>query len=91
MRENSQALTQNTKLIIYMKKIVRRITERLFGRKYYAVIIGEAGSDRYDLASQIHPTRCSAMAHRRRIEQTRAYMYVTTISFRTHHPITGKP
>ena len=74
-----------------MKKIVRRITERLFGRRYYAVIIGEAGSDRYDLASQIHPTRESANEHRRRIEQTRAYLYVTTITFRTHHPITGKP
>lgn len=70
-----------------MKKIVERITTRLFGRKYYAVIIGEAGSDRYDLASQIHPTKQSAQQHRQRIEQTRAYIYVTTVTFRSHHPI----
>lgn len=72
-----------------MKKIVFRITRRLFGRKYYAVIIGEAGSDRFDLASQIHPTRQSAEAHRRRIEQTRAYVYVTTVAFRTRHQISN--
>lgn len=72
-------------------KAIHRITTRLFGRKYYAVIVGEAGSDRYDLASQIHPTRQSAQAHRRRIEQTRAYLYVTTVCFRTHHPITPQP
>lgn len=70
-----------------MNKIARRITERLFGRRFFAVIIGEAGSDRYYLASQIHPSRQSAEAHRRRIEQTRTFVYVTTVTFRTHHPI----
>ncbi len=67
-----------------MKTRWKRWADRLFGHKYYAVIVGEAGSDRYDLASQIHPTAASAAAHRARIMQTRAYVYITTITFRTH-------
>lgn len=66
-----------------MKTRLKRWADLLFGHKYYAVIIGEAGSDRYDLASQIHTTAASAAAHRERIIQTRAYVYITTITFHT--------
>jgi hypothetical protein len=45
-----------------MKTHLKKISERLFGRRYYAVIVGEAGSDRYDIASQIHASRASAEA-----------------------------
>ena len=67
-----------------MRKILLKIFRLLFGRVYYAVIIGETGSgDRYDIASQIHHTRASADAHRRRIEQTRSFIYIETIRFRS--------
>ncbi len=59
------------------------MTRFLFGDVYYAVIIGERGSDRYDLASQIHTTRSSAEAHRQRINETRTYIYIETIRFRS--------
>lgn len=59
------------------------MTRFLFGDVYYAVIIGERGSDRYDLASQIHTTRASAEAHRQRINETRTYIYIETIRFRS--------
>ncbi len=65
-----------------MKKLFKEITNFVLGKRYYAVIIGERGSNRYYVASEIHTTRASAEAHRQRIEQTRAYVYITTISFR---------
>ncbi len=68
-----------------MKRLFSAISEFLFGRVYYAVIIGERGSDRYDIASQIHLTRASAEAHRHRIEETRTYVYIETVAFRSRH------
>jgi hypothetical protein len=66
-----------------MKRLLKEMTRFLFGDVYYAVIIGERGSDRYDLASQIHTTRASAEAHRQRINETRTYIYIETIRFRS--------
>ena len=65
-----------------MKRLFEEITTFLFGKRHYAIIIGERGSDRYYVASEIHATKSSAEAHRRRIEETRAYQYITTITFR---------
>ena len=73
-----------------MKTLFQEISAFLFGKVYYAVIIGERGSDRYDLASLIHPTRESAEAHRRRIDETRTYLYIETIRFRSRRLIIGK-
>ena len=64
-----------------MKTHLKKLSERLFGHQYYAVIVGEAGSDRYDIASQIHLDRASAEAHRLRIMQTRSFVYITTVRF----------
>lgn len=65
-----------------MKRLFEAITDFVFGTRCYAVIIGERGSDRYYVASEIHLTRSSAEAHRRRIEETRTYVYITTVTFR---------
>ena len=65
-----------------MISLFREMIRFVCGTRYYAVIIGERGSDRYYVASEIHATRSSAEAHRRRIEETRAYVYITTVSFR---------
>jgi len=65
-----------------MKRLFEEITTFLLGKRYYAVIIGERGSDRYYVASELHTTKASAEAHRRRIEQTVAYQYITTVTFR---------
>lgn len=66
-----------------MKRLFEEIMTFLFGQRCYAVIIGERGSgDRYYIASQVHFTRESADEHRRRIEQTITYVYITTVTFR---------
>ena len=66
-----------------MKQLFQAISTFLFGTKCYAVIIGERGSgDRYYLASTIHQSLAEAEAHRRRIEETRTFVYITTVTFR---------
>ena len=70
-----------------MKRLLKEMTRFLFGDVYYAVIIGERGSDRYYIASEIHTTRASAEEHRRRIEQTRTFVYITTIKFRWRYEV----
>ena len=39
-----------------MKRCINFILNALYGREYYAVIVGERGSDRFDLTSRIHRT-----------------------------------
>lgn len=65
-----------------MRTFIQHMADRLLGKRYYAIIIGEKGSDRYYMASEIHATKESADAHHRRIEETRTYVYITTITFR---------
>ena len=65
-----------------MNRLFREIIHFVWGTRYYAVIIGELGSDRTYIASELHTSRSAAEAHRRRIEETRAYVYITTVSFR---------
>lgn len=74
-----------------MKTLLKNLSERLFGHQYYAVIIGEAGSNRYDIASQIHPDRASAEAHHLRIMQTRSFVYITTVKFRSKRSLAPCP
>lgn len=64
-----------------MKRLWNKLRELFAGNRCYAIIIGERGSDRYYVASEIHHSLASAEAHRRRIEQTRTYVYITTITF----------
>lgn len=66
-----------------MRRLFEEIMTFLLGQRCYAVIIGERGSGgRYYIASQVHFTRESAEEHRRRIEQTITYVYITTVTFR---------
>lgn len=68
-----------------MKKKVQNIINRIFGYRYYAVIIGRQGTDIYEIASTIHRSKKEAQEHRRRIEDTRTFIYIETISFRSHN------
>jgi hypothetical protein len=64
-------------------KAIQKIIDRLFGHRYYAVIIGVQGSGIYEIASQIHRTKKSAEEHKQRIYGTHTYIYIETISFRS--------
>ena len=71
-----------------MKNPITAIIDRIFGRKYYAVIIGRQGSGIYEIASTIHRSRHSADTHRQQIQLTRTFIYIQTISFRSRNDFT---
>lgn len=68
-----------------MKNPITSIINRVFGHKYYAVIVGLQGAGIYQIASAIHRTKKGAQEHRQRIEATRTFIYIETITFRSHN------
>lgn len=66
------------------KTVLQAIIDHIFGHKYYANIINTRGTDKCELSSFIHRTREDADRHRREIEGTYSFLYIETISFRSH-------
>ena len=64
-------------------KSIKNLYHRIFGYRYYAIIIGTQGSGIYEVASQIHRTKKSAEEHKQRIYGTHTYVYIETIKFRS--------
>jgi hypothetical protein len=63
--------------------VLESIIAHIIGHKYYANIINTRGTDRIEMSSFIHRSREEAEAHRKQIEETRTYLYLETISFRS--------
>lgn len=55
----------------------------LFGRKYYANIVGTRGTDRTEICSYIFHSRAEADHHRATLDTTRSFLWLETISFRS--------
>lgn len=55
----------------------------IFGHKYYANIINTRGTSHIEMSSFIFSSREDADEHRKVIEETRSYIYVETVSFRS--------
>ena len=67
-----------------MKETVfQAIVAHIFGHKYYANIVNTRGTNICEVSSFIHRTKEDALVHRREIENTRSYLWVETISFRS--------
>lgn len=64
---------------------MKKIIERIFGKKYYAVIILTRGIEKYEIASEIHSTPESAQEHCKRIATTLSFEAVEVVSFRSRN------
>ena len=62
---------------------MKRIINRLFGRKYYANIINLRGTGTCEVSCHIYKTKEEADAHRDSLLDNRSYMYVETVTFRS--------
>ena len=62
---------------------MKRVIEKLFGRRYWANVINTRGTDKCELCCFIFRTRAEADEHRRTIDGTVSFMYVETVSFRS--------
>ena len=63
---------------------MRKLLIRMFGRKYYANIINLRGTGKCEISCNIFRTKKEAEQHRDSLRDNRSYMYVETITFRSH-------
>lgn len=63
--------------------VLKEIIAFLFGRKYYANIVGTKGTDKTELCSYIFHTKEEANRHRDSLLTTLSFQYIETISFRS--------
>ena len=66
-------------------KIVSEILNYLFGTKYYANIINTIGTDKCEISCFIFRTKEDAHIHRDSLAGNKSFLYVETISFRSHY------
>lgn len=64
--------------------VLQAIIAHIFGHKYYVNIINTRGTDSCEVSSFIHRSQEEAEKHRRDIESTRSFLFVETVSFRSH-------
>lgn len=64
--------------------VLQRIISFIFGHKYYANIINPRGTEECDLSSFIFRSKEDAMKHRNGLISNRSFMYIETVSFRSH-------
>ncbi len=63
--------------------VLNEIIAFLFGRKYYATIIGTKGIEKHEVCSFIFGTKEEAERHRVKLLSSMTYYYIETISFRS--------
>ena len=63
--------------------VLKEIIAFLFGRKYYANIVGTKGTAEMQLCSFIFRSKEDANRHRDTLMTTLSYKYIETISFRS--------
>lgn len=63
--------------------VLKEIIAFLFGRKYYANIVGTKGTDKMEICSFIFRTKEQADRHRDEVMETLSFRYIETITFRS--------
>ena len=64
--------------------VLQAIIAHIFGHKYYANIINTRGTNKCEISSFIHHSKEEAEEHKKEIEKTLSFLYIETISFRSH-------
>lgn len=70
--------------------ILEAVFAFIFGHKYYANIVNTRGTGKCEVASFIFTTKEDADRHRRRLDTTRSFLYVETVSFRSRKLYDGQ-
>lgn len=79
------------------KKIsfIKRITERIFGKKFYISVVAQKGTNTYFVNSTIFRSEEEVKAHKRHVERDcPSLTYICYYSFRSHNDFRlaiGKP
>lgn len=65
--------------------VINEIMAFIFGRKYYANIVGTRGTDKKEICSFIFRTKEQARKHREELMTTLTFSFIETISFRSRN------
>jgi len=66
------------------ESVITLIANHLLGRKYWVNIVNWRGTGRLEMTSKIHATAEAALQHRHDIESTASFVWVETVTFRSH-------
>ena len=82
----------NTKKI----SIIKRITERILGKKFYISVVAQKGTNSYFVNSTIYRSKEEVLAHKKHVEKDcPSLVYICYYSFRSRNDfrlsVNGKP
>lgn len=63
--------------------VLQEVIAYLFGRKYYANIVGTKGVNKMELSSFIFRSQEEAEEHKEKLQATSSFFFIETISFRS--------
>lgn len=65
-------------------ELIKKIIEHIFGKKYYANIVQNIGTNGNEICSFIFRTKVAANEHRKVLMTNHLFRYVETVSFRSY-------
>ena len=63
--------------------VLQEVIAFIFGRKYYANIIGTKGVNKMELSSFIFRSKEEGEEHKEKLQATSSFFFIETISFRS--------
>lgn len=63
--------------------VLQEVIAFIFGRKYYANIIGTKGVNKMELSSFIFRSKKEVEEHKEKLQATSSFFFIETISFRS--------
>lgn len=81
--KTTKKMEKNVKKGAPKVSVLTKITDRLFGKKYYANVINRRGTTSLEMSSFIFATKQEAEKHRISLEMNLSFQWVETISFRS--------
>lgn len=65
--------------------IIRRITERILGKKFYIAVIAQKGTSTYYVNSTIYRSKEDVMKYKKHVDNLQSVVFVCYYSFRSRN------
>lgn len=65
--------------------IIRRITERILGKKFYIAVVANKGTSTYFVNSEIYRSKEAVIAYKKHVDKLQSVVFICYYSFRSHN------
>lgn len=65
--------------------IIKRITERILGKKFYIAVVAQKGTSTYYVNSDIYRSKEAVLAYKRHVDKLPSVVFICYYSFRSHN------